>query len=115
MPELAWRPAKTPERAPLAGETVLLEPLDPERHGDDLFAATANADETRFYLPYGPFDGRDEVIALLRRRAALQDPLALALLDRAAFQAWLAPDNFDASGRQRRSLGEIRAGVHLTE
>ena len=27
---------------------------------------------------------------------------------RAAFESWLAPDNFDATGRQRRSLAEIR-------
>jgi RimJ/RimL family protein N-acetyltransferase len=27
---------------------------------------------------------------------------------RAAFEAWLAPDNFDAEGRQRRSLGDLR-------
>ena len=30
---------------------------------------------------------------------------------RAAFDAWLADDNFDKSGRQRRSLAEIRAGI----
>jgi hypothetical protein len=28
---------------------------------------------------------------------------------RAAFGAWLAPDNFNEAGRQRRSLAEIRA------
>jgi len=28
---------------------------------------------------------------------------------KAAFQAWLAPDNFDAEGRQKRGLAEIRA------
>ena len=38
----------------------MLEPLDPARHGDDLFAATAGADATWFYLPYGPFAGNDE-------------------------------------------------------
>jgi len=27
---------------------------------------------------------------------------------RTAFQAWLAPENFDARGRQRRRLGELR-------
>lgn len=27
---------------------------------------------------------------------------------RAAFEAWLAPDNFDANGRQRRSLAHLR-------
>jgi hypothetical protein len=30
-------------------------------------------------------------------------------LIRAAFQAWLAPENFASDGVQRRSLGEIRA------
>lgn len=29
---------------------------------------------------------------------------------RAAFAAWLAADNFDAAGRQRRSLADLRAG-----
>ncbi|SDU28992.1 GNAT family N-acetyltransferase [Stappia sp. ES.058] len=29
---------------------------------------------------------------------------------KAAFEAWLAPENFDAEGRQRRSLQEMRAG-----
>jgi hypothetical protein len=27
---------------------------------------------------------------------------------RAAFEAWLSAENFDAGGRQRRSLAEIR-------
>jgi RimJ/RimL family protein N-acetyltransferase len=35
---------------------------------------------------------------------------------RAAFKAWLSPDNFDEAGRQRRQLGELtaaaRASVH---
>jgi RimJ/RimL family protein N-acetyltransferase len=30
---------------------------------------------------------------------------------KAAFEAWLAPDNFDAAGRQKRSLAEVRAGL----
>ena len=30
---------------------------------------------------------------------------------RAAFEQWLAPANFDADGKQRRSLAEIRAGL----
>jgi len=28
---------------------------------------------------------------------------------KAAFEAWLAPENFDRDGRQRRSLTELRA------
>lgn len=30
---------------------------------------------------------------------------------RAAFEAWLAPENFDADGRQKRSLEEVRAAT----
>lgn len=30
---------------------------------------------------------------------------------REAFQAWLAPENFDAQGNQRRGLAEIRGGI----
>jgi hypothetical protein len=30
---------------------------------------------------------------------------------RPAFENWLAADNFDAEGRQRRSLEEIRNGI----
>ena len=33
---------------------------------------------------------------------------------RAAFDAWLAADNFDAQGRQRRALAELRVGAGLT-
>ena len=32
-------------------------------------------------------------------------------LRRAAFQAWLAPANFDPSGRQRESLADLRASI----
>jgi RimJ/RimL family protein N-acetyltransferase len=30
---------------------------------------------------------------------------------KAAFEAWLSPENFDASGKQRRGLAEVRAAV----
>ena len=30
---------------------------------------------------------------------------------RAAFEAWLANENFDAAGRQRRSLADLREGI----
>jgi RimJ/RimL family protein N-acetyltransferase len=45
-----------------------------------------------------------------------RDTAWFAMLDRewpaakAALEAWLAPENFDAQGRQRRSLGEVRGG-----
>ena len=84
MGELHWRPARRPERAPLDGDSVRLEPLSVERHAEDLFASTEGAGETWLYLPYGPFVGKDEFMQWLRERAALDDPLAFAIIDRAA-------------------------------
>lgn len=62
----------------------MLERLDADRHGDDLFAAAAGADESWYYLPYGPFGGRDDFLAWLGRHAATDDPIAFAIVDRAA-------------------------------
>jgi RimJ/RimL family protein N-acetyltransferase len=33
---------------------------------------------------------------------------------RAAFETWLSPENFDSSGRQRRSLSQIRSELRAT-
>jgi RimJ/RimL family protein N-acetyltransferase len=84
MAELSWTPARRPDRAPIDGNLVRLEPLDPERHGDDLFGASRGAEATWDYLPYGPFAGREEFIAWLRERARLDDPLAFTIIDREA-------------------------------
>ncbi len=84
MGELNWRPARRPERARLAGESVRLEPLTPETHGEDLFAATEGADATWLYLPYGPFADKGEFVRWLEERAALDDPLAFTIIDREA-------------------------------
>ena len=79
--------ARHPERAPLQGETVMLVPLDADRHGDDLFAAAEGADESWYYLPYGPFGSRDDFLRWLRAHASTADPMAFAIVDRAAGRA----------------------------
>ena len=84
METLDWHGAKPPRREALEGASVRLEPLDAQRHGDDLFAAAAGADETWRYLPYGPFAGKDEFIRWLEERAPMTDPLAFAIIDRSA-------------------------------
>ena len=87
MQRLNWRPARSPERAPLDGETVLLEPLEVSRHGDDLFKNAEGADSTWDYLAYGPFAGRAEFFRWLESRAPLDDPLTFTIIDRASGEA----------------------------
>ena len=82
-----WRGARPPRREPVEGETVRLEPLDAARHGDDLFAASAGADVSWRYLPYGPFAGREDFLRWLVGHAATADPLAFAIVDRSAGDA----------------------------
>jgi RimJ/RimL family protein N-acetyltransferase len=84
LQRLDWRPAALPAREPIEGNLVRLEPLDPLKHGDDLFAETVGADSTWDYLGYGPFPGRDEFARWLEHRAPLDDPLTFAIIDRAS-------------------------------
>jgi len=77
-------PAGLPDGVtPLRGARVVLEPLDADRHGDDLFAAaTDGADPALWrYLAYGPFDGdRPGFDAHLRAQAAATDPRFYAVV-----------------------------------
>jgi len=77
-----WTPRPRPGRATLAGRYCRLEPLDPARHGDDLFAASmAPGAEERFrYLFDVPLD-RAGFDAWLARSAASEDPLFQAVID----------------------------------
>ncbi len=81
---LDWTPAKRPDRTQLPGSTVRLEPLDPDKHGRLLFAASHvdGAGELLFrYLPYGPFAGFDDFKTWLDQRAASNDPLFFCVVD----------------------------------
>ncbi|MBV9279026.1 MAG: GNAT family N-acetyltransferase [Chloroflexi bacterium] len=72
------------ERTPIGGATVRLEPLDPELHAADLYAAS-HGDERALrvwtYLPYGPFPDLTAFTSWLRDRAASADPLFFAVRD----------------------------------
>ena len=80
-------PAVPPAHRPLTGARVRLEPLDPERHADDLLAAAAGDPRLWDYLPYGPFADAAELGAWLGERAASSDPLFLAIVDLATGRA----------------------------
>ncbi|MDZ5698482.1 GNAT family protein [Chelativorans sp. M5D2P16] len=80
-----WTARPAPARAPLEGRYVRLEPLDPARHGDDLFAASSVPDaEARFrWLGDYPPKSRAAFQPWLEKAAASSDPLFFAVIDRA--------------------------------
>ena len=90
-PDLSdWQPRPAPQRAPLAGRFVRLEPLDAARHADDLWQALQGpgADPALWdYLAYGPFASREAFDAWLAANAASADPLFYAVIDLASGRA----------------------------
>jgi len=89
-PLVDWRPVSAPARAPIVGKTVRLEPLDPERHTEDLWEAAHGPDHdarTWDYLGYGPFSNIDEFRSYVRTHAESDDPLFFAIIDAATGKA----------------------------
>lgn len=78
-------PAKRPARIVLEGRFCRLEPLDPARHGEQLFEASTPPDaESRFqYLPVAAPKSRAEFDAWITSRAASADPFYFAVIDKA--------------------------------
>jgi RimJ/RimL family protein N-acetyltransferase len=78
---LDWRPARRPERAPLSGLRVVLEPLDPDRHAAALYEASSGpaAHGLWDYLPVGPFADLEAFAAWVRAAADSDDPLFYAV------------------------------------
>lgn len=76
--------AMIPSREPLVGRYSVVEPIDPDRHGAELFAATRDgegAERIWDYLPYGPFASKAAFHEWLIERATSADPLFYALRD----------------------------------
>lgn len=68
-----------------------LEPLDPARHGDTLYAAGHGGDpELWTYLPEGPFSSEEEFLGYLARRARAPDEQCFAVVERERGPAGLA-------------------------
>ena len=81
-----WIARERPARMPMEGRYVRLEPLDPPRHGDGLYAAsrTADADDRFRYLFETRPDDRAAFQAWLEKVAASDDPLHFAVVDKAS-------------------------------
>jgi RimJ/RimL family protein N-acetyltransferase len=79
-----WKGVPRPERAPLEGRYARLEPLDPARHGDDLFASAQQpgADSRfRYLADHAPAD-RAAFTAWIEKASASPDPLFFAVIDK---------------------------------
>lgn len=63
---------------------MVLEPLDPARHAGALFKSSSGAPELWKHLAYGPFADQAAFTSWLEDRAAMDDPLFYAIVDRAA-------------------------------
>jgi RimJ/RimL family protein N-acetyltransferase len=88
FPVPGWTPRPRPPRRAIAGRFCRLEPLDPARHGPDLYAANADDDGRMWtYLPVGPFDGEAPYRAWLDAVAGGDDPLFHAVVDVAGGRA----------------------------
>ncbi|MGE8498611.1 MAG: GNAT family N-acetyltransferase [Pseudomonas sp.] len=88
-PTLDWQTPAAPARAPLHGEYMRLEALDPARHGDELWIALQGPDSDPAlwdYMAYGPFAERSTFDAWLASCAATDNPLFFAVIDQASGQ-----------------------------
>ncbi|HYO94372.1 MAG TPA: GNAT family protein, partial [Polyangiaceae bacterium] len=80
----SWSPPPAPSRHALHGAYCRLEPLDPERHGHELFDANARDSQGKnfTYLPYGPFETKSAYWDWLLTAAARDDTQFFAILER---------------------------------
>jgi RimJ/RimL family protein N-acetyltransferase len=81
---------RAPERAPLVGTEVRLEPVEVAAHAESLFRRShARTQDAALwtYLAYGPFADAGAFAAWLEERARSQDPLFFAIVERASGEA----------------------------
>ncbi|MEZ4278446.1 MAG: GNAT family protein [Myxococcota bacterium] len=78
-----WQGAMLPRRESIPGQHCRLDPLDAERHAEDLFGAYAadpkGANWT--YLPYGPFERVEQYRAWLAGKQASESEVFFAIVD----------------------------------
>ena len=88
-PVAGWSPRPHPPRIATAGRFATVEPLDPERHGAELFDANSEDREGRLwtYYNFGPFPTLSEYRAWLDDACANPDRLYHAIRDNALGRA----------------------------
>lgn len=84
-----WQAPPRPSREVMEGRYCRLEPLDPARHAESLFAANAldAGGKNWTYLPYGPFASLAGFCAWMEQDCRGDDPLFFAIIDPAGNKA----------------------------
>jgi RimJ/RimL family protein N-acetyltransferase len=82
-----WQPPRRPDRAPMEGRFVRLEPLDADSHAFDLHAAFNGHDGLWDYMPYGPFASGSAYHRWAREREGAEDPGFVVLRDKVTGRA----------------------------
>jgi RimJ/RimL family protein N-acetyltransferase len=84
-----WTARPSPPRTPLEGRFCRVEPLDPDHHAEDLFAAYTADPEGRIwtYLPYGPFATLRDFRAWMEKTCCGDDPLFHAVVEKISGKA----------------------------
>jgi RimJ/RimL family protein N-acetyltransferase len=79
-----WRPPIAPDNKILQGRYARLEPLDSDRHSEQLFSANQKDTENRIwtYMPYGPFSSLSDYQGWVKQVSALSDPWFYAIIDK---------------------------------
>jgi RimJ/RimL family protein N-acetyltransferase len=80
-------PAERPGRVEIDGRYCRIEPLDPLRHGEDLWREFAGDETLWTYFAGGPFANERSFAEWLDQRASLADPLSYAVVDLASGRA----------------------------
>ena len=80
-PLATWAPPPVPSRDFLAGRHCRLEPLDPARHANALFAAFAGNESLWTYLGYGPFQSVEDYRAGMHDYSQRDDTITFAIVD----------------------------------
>lgn len=83
FPVEGWEKRPWPTRTPIAGHYCRLEPLDPDVHAADLYAAYAEDREHRnwTYLFAGPFPSFEAYLEWMNTHCRKDDPLFYAIID----------------------------------
>ncbi|MEU0674562.1 GNAT family protein [Streptomyces sp. NPDC006172] len=78
-----WTARPTPARVTLDGRFCRVEPLDADRHTDELYSAYALAADGRdwTYMTVGPFGSRDDYRSHVVAMTQTDDPLHYAVVD----------------------------------